>query len=100
MSPLVLMHVLDQLKLEVGKEYNLNNVKEILTTDDFLTLDRETIGCQNEESLDNCKTRHYQDALINQCGCLPFSIGNLNQVYFPLLFLSQTSELSPDHHYF
>ena len=78
------MPVLDPLKLEVGKEYNLNNVKEILTTDDFLTLDRERIGCQNEESFDDCKTGQYIDALINQCGCLPFSIGSLKQVINPL----------------
>ena len=75
------MTVLDPLKLEVGKEYNLNNVKEILTTDAFLTLDRETIGCQNEESFNDCKTGQYIDALINQCGCLPFSIGSSNQVH-------------------
>ena len=75
------MHVSDPLKLKVGKEYNLNNLKEIITTDDFLTLDREKIGCQNDESFNDCKTGQYLDALMNQCGCLPFSIENFNQVY-------------------
>ena len=77
---IIQMHVLDPLKLEVGKEYNLNNVKEIVPTDDFLTLDRDTIGCQNEESSNDCETRQYIDALIDQCGCIPFWIGNLKQV--------------------
>ena len=77
---IIQIHVLDPLKLEVGKEYNLNNVKEIVPTDDFLTLDRDTIGCQNEESSNECKTRQYIDALIDQCGCIPFWIGNLKQV--------------------
>ena len=71
---------LDPLRLEVGKEYNLNNVKEILPTDDFLTLDRNTIGCQIEESISDCETRQYHDSLLDQCGCLPFSIRNSNQV--------------------
>ena len=71
---------LDPLKLKVGMEYNLNNVKEILPTDDFLTLDRNIIKCQIEESLNDCKTRQFQDTVVDQCGCLPFSMGNFNQV--------------------
>ena len=31
----------------------MNNVKEVKVTDDFLTLDRSTIGCQNDESIDD-----------------------------------------------
>ena len=61
-------------------EYNLNNVKEILPTVDFLTLDRNIIKCQIEESLNDCKTRQFQDTVVDQCGCLPFSMGNFNQV--------------------
>ena len=44
-------------------------------TDDFLTLDKNTVtNCQNDESLEDCKTREYSDALIEQCKCLPFAI--------------------------
>ena len=43
-------YFLEPLLLKIGNEYNLNNVKEISVTDDFLTLDKTIIGCQNEES--------------------------------------------------
>ena len=68
------------MKLKVGKEYNLNNVKEIEASDDFLTLSKDVIQCQNKESLGDCQTRHYIDALEKQCGCLPFSVKNAEQV--------------------
>ena len=62
--------------LSIGKEYNLNNVKEISVTDEFLTLYKTIIKCQNEESLQDCKTRKYNDAKVEQCKCLPFAIRN------------------------
>ena len=67
---------LEPLILKVGNEYNLNNVKEISVTDDFLTLDQSIIKCQNEESLQDCKTRKYVDTKFEQCKCLPFAIRN------------------------
>ena len=70
---------LEPLKLAVGKEYNLNNLKEIQVTEDFLSLDESVIGCQNEESIDECKYREYIDALMSQCKCLPFSIRHSNE---------------------
>ena len=66
--------------LKIGNEYNLNNVKEITVTDDFLTLDKSIIKCQNEESLQDCKTRKYIDTTVEQCKCLPFGIRNNNEV--------------------
>ena len=66
----------------MGNEYNLNNVKEISVTDDFLTLDKTIINCQNEESLKDCKTRKYVDTMVEQCKCLPFSIRTHNKVTF------------------
>ena len=68
------------MKLEVGKEYNLNNVKEIKTTKDFLTLDKYVIGCQNVESINECRSREYVDTLLKMCGCLPFGLIDLDQV--------------------
>ena len=70
----VVLFTLEPIKLAIGKEYNLNNLKEIQVTEDFLSLDKSVIGCQNEGSIDECKTREYIDALMSQCKCLPFSI--------------------------
>ena len=54
-------------------EYNLNVVKEITTTDSFLSLDESIRQCQ-EESYDECTTKKYIKALKNKCQCLPFHI--------------------------
>ena len=66
--------------LKIGNEYNLNNVKEISVTDDFLTLDKTIIKCQNQESLQDCKTRKYLNTMVKQCKCLPFALRNDNEV--------------------
>ena len=55
-------------------------MKEISVTDDFLTLDKSIIKCQNEESLQDCKTRKYIDTTVEQCKCLPFGKRNNNEV--------------------
>ena len=68
------------MRLKLGNEYNLNNVKEIEVTDEFLALEKTIINCQNTESLEDCKTRRYVDALVEQCKCLPFAIRNSNEV--------------------
>ena len=60
--------------LSVGKKYNLNNVKEIEITEDFLGLDQSVIKCQTRESIDTCKEWLYIDSLMAKCGCLPFSL--------------------------
>ena len=77
-----LKYFLEPLKLKIGNEYNLNNVKEIYVTDDFLTLDKTIRNCQNEESLEDCKTRKYIDILLEQCKCVPFAIRNYNEVRY------------------
>ena len=58
----------------LGREYNLNNIKEKKVTKDFLTLDKNIIQCQNEESYNDCTTRKYVDDLLKYCGCLPFQM--------------------------
>ena len=55
-------------------EYNLDALKEIKVTDSYLGLDQDVRGCQNEESLNNCKTKHYLKTLLEKCDCLPFNI--------------------------
>ena len=71
---------LEPLSLRVGNEYNLNNVKEIEVTDDFLTLDQTIINCQNDESLEDCQTRKYVDEVVEQCKCFPFAIRKSHKV--------------------
>ena len=65
--------MLEPLELKIGNEYNLNNVKEISVTKDFLALDKTIINCQNEESLEDCKTRKYFNSMLELCRCLPFA---------------------------
>ena len=54
--------------------YNLNVMKEIRVTNSYLGLDVNVRGCQDIDTLDNCTTRHYEEHLLNTCGCLPFDI--------------------------
>ena len=58
--------------------YDLNVVKEIKVTDSYMGLDEMDRQCQNNEKLQECKTKQYVDALLNDCGCLPLSINILN----------------------
>ena len=74
------IYFLEPLLLKIGNEYNLNNVKEISVTNDFLTLDKTITNCQNEESLQDCKTRKYIDTMVEQCKCLSFGIRNNDEV--------------------
>ena len=66
--------------MEVGKEYNLNIIKEIKVTEDFLALSENIRRCQNDESYDECITRIYIDALKQNCKCLPFPIREVEKV--------------------
>ena len=86
------------MKLAVGKEYNLNNVKEIKVTKDFLGLDRSVIKCQNVESIEECRTRKYIDALMTHCRCLPFSIRQADQVLIIVLTIISSEYLGTLHH--
>ena len=54
-------------------KHYLNVIKEISVTDSFLSLDKDTRGCQ-EESYDKCTTKKYKNDLINNCQCLPFRL--------------------------
>ena len=77
---LIHIHPLEPLELHLGKEYKINYVKEIEASEDFLSLGQSITGCQNKESLDDCKTKVYINALSRQCQCLPFSIREKDQV--------------------
>ena len=61
-------------------QYNLNALKEIMVTNDFLGLNQDERKCQNVEPLTNCTTRQYHDTLLEECGCFPANIGLLQKV--------------------
>ena len=61
----------DPLKLNLGKKYFLNVIKQISVTDSFLTLDKNIRNCQ-KESYDECTTMKYKNTVINKCHCIPF----------------------------
>ena len=75
-----IFHIQDPMKLFLGKNYNLNIVKEIEVRSLYLTLSKDIIGCQNQESQIDCKTRNYLESLIKICHCLPFNIRASNKV--------------------
>ena len=56
--------------------FRLGDVKQIRTTADFTSMDKDIIGCQTDTSYENCVTDMYLEALINECSCLPYSLQN------------------------
>ena len=62
-------------------EYNLDALTNIEVTESFLTLDQDSRECQNEETYSNCTTRHYIDAVLKKCECLPFNMRLSDKVY-------------------
>ena len=76
---MLLIH-LELVKLIGEGEYNLDAIKETMVTESYLGLDQDVTGCQNQESIDSCKTRRYLDTLLGNCGCLPFSIRSSQKV--------------------
>ena len=61
--------------------YNLNNVKEMKVTEEFLTLHENIRNCQNTETILDCRSRKIVDRLLNECNCLPFSINQNKKVH-------------------
>ena len=62
-------------------EYNMNILTEIKTTDPYLGLDQNIKKCQSTEALNNCTTRQYLNALLNQCRCLPLNLRLSEKVF-------------------
>ena len=61
-------------------KFNLNDVKEIKVTESYLGLSQDVRGCQNEETMEDCSTRYYRETILQQCGCLPYSIRSSKKV--------------------
>ena len=77
-----LFSIPDPLKLIGEGEYNLNAVKEIKVTESSLGLGGAVLECQNTEDLHDCTTRHYIDAFMDSCRCLPFNIWTSKNVLY------------------
>ena len=73
-------YVIEPVALQGEGEYNLNVLQDIEVTESYLGLDQNIRRCQNAEPYDNCTTRHYIDALMKECKCLPFSIAQFSKV--------------------
>ena len=64
----------DPVGLSGEGQYNFLSLKEESVTESFLGLARDTIKCQNTETLDACKTRLYVENMRQECGCLHLSL--------------------------
>ena len=64
------------MKLKGKGSYIITDVKEFKVTDAFLGLDLETIGCQNQETFEDCTTKYYFTTIKNNCNCVPFGLRN------------------------
>ena len=69
-----LVIVLEPTRLYGEGQYNLNVVKEMKVTDSFLTLEPSRRNCQDTIDYEECTTKTYHNAFMEQCRCLPFNI--------------------------
>ena len=75
-SPKKFLNNLEPLNLNGDGSYPLTSVKEVKTSDDFLGLDQKFTKCQTKESLEDCKTKTYQEKLREVCHCVPYQLKN------------------------
>ena len=61
-------------------EYNLNDLKHIVTTESYLGLSHDVKDCQNEEDVYNCTSRQYLEKILSLCGCLPLNLKRYDKV--------------------
>ena len=64
---------IDSLVLSPGWKYNLNVVKNIKGTENFMDLADSVKDCQ-KEPYDNCTTKNFVDRVIQSCKCLPLKM--------------------------
>ena len=65
---------LEPLRLVGDGDYNLNLLKEVSTTDDFLTLPLEKRKCQEITDFQSCFSNSSVNSLKKNCNCLPFNV--------------------------
>ena len=57
----------------------IKGIKQIQVTDDYLDLDLQTRGCQNDNTYEDCITEFYLGLLKEECKCLPFNLQNFSK---------------------
>ena len=57
----------------------IKGVKHVQVTDDYMGLDLQTRGCQNDKTYEDCVTEMYLDLLKERCKCLPFTLQNFSK---------------------
>ena len=67
---------LDPVILSGEGEFDLNILKEVEVTNSFMGLPLDDRKCQNEENFLDCSTRNHLENVLENCGCLPMSIGS------------------------
>ena len=75
----IIILFLEPVKLIGEGYYNLDDLTKINVTESFLGLSQDSKQCK-EEPFYNCTTRHYIQAVIENCGCLPLTIRQSDQV--------------------
>ena len=56
--------------------YELGNIQEVKTTEDFRSQNIKIRECQTESTWEDCVTKRYRKLLIDRCSCLPFNLQN------------------------
>ena len=67
------------LKIAGDGDFRVKVFKEIHVTDEFLSLDENTKGCQSVGKYRNCLSGYYQE-IKETCGCLPLYLSLENEV--------------------
>ena len=57
-------------------------MKEIRVTDSYLQLGPDRTGCEDHDTIQDCKTHKYISQFLDKCGCLPFSISLTDKVTY------------------
>ena len=70
------MKNLDPVELIGEGNYEVEEVKEVAITDDFVTLDEDSRKCQIVSTFEDCVTQYFLKALIDNCHCLPYNLQN------------------------
>ena len=93
---MLVQHIITNIKLYfeepvilIGEgKYNINHLKEIKVTEDYLGLDQNVRKCQHNKPLQDCTTKHYFDTIMGKCGCIPLSVklsNKLREVEIPAI---------------
>ena len=81
-----MLYYLVPIRMHGEGNYQLTSVKDVKVSEEFLSLNIKDRNCQNETTLEDCKTKVYLLKVRNICQCFPFSIWSEQKVCFENLF--------------